>query len=786
MRRPQIACQRAVQSLQSPAPQHIWVPDDVLLLAVHRFFHGTCPHQKRHGSNVPGPLEARRRAAKRRMTASAGFYPQDSFPTSFSLGALFGYRSQPQNSWKYEPPSLPKDAQPRDAYSLSSPAWDSAQYGDLLPRGQANDLSSIDRDVPRSSTQQRTTQHLINTLGQDVNLEAVSPDSSHSRAIEHTLSSDDELETCLSSFKARVAVEGHVRSALLLKTSFRECLPPSPLAWKYYVAVLQHMLQLECNPAPVLQCLLENDGYLLRSVALLQSAEDCARFLGCLESIATAKHARIISLVRRIYGLMAHSAAEGERSTTEAYDAVLLRLIKYTGNSASSRRLNESSSVTRLLYALAAKLRKSAANNLLLSHLSQSGHDKKAIISTIYRVAEVPELFASAERALFYMPRQHLLAQIPAITLHFANQTRGKRNSAQSLKSRRMNVWLQLLQQVDTKANMDKDLLKAAMIPLAQGLFSYDAPATVPPEILIRALLLHQGLGYEVPSTNDKPRRFQALFADLLLSAQAEPKAYNNLLDVALPLIARHAGISLLLRCIRTMEEQKLPLSTEMNFEALVVEKLDDLHAPTDELSESQLQSRAYTLQACEKLVNVLDRMGHALPARMGEVAGLAGVRQFNHLLSRAIANNALPIAFRNVTTDLSLMERVAVVHQLAYHYSQDTTRTHREVWRSIYYLYNYLMSNSLPIGPLFTKAVVHSSITRPLTENRFVSARRLIWVYHLVARVEGDEVAARVENHFHTWRGDLIGRAKRIYVGVGGSKQGKAHVGTMKRLGLI
>jgi hypothetical protein len=118
MRRPPIACQRAVQSLQSPAPQHVWVPDDVLSLAVHRFFRTTCPSQKRHGSNVPGPLEARRRAAKRRMTASAGAFPQDGLPTSFSLSALFGYRSAPQNAWRYEPPSLPRNPWPLDTRTL--------------------------------------------------------------------------------------------------------------------------------------------------------------------------------------------------------------------------------------------------------------------------------------------------------------------------------------------------------------------------------------------------------------------------------------------------------------------------------------------------------------------------------------------------------------------------------------------------------------------------------------------------------------------------------------------
>lgn len=109
MRRPPTVCRRAVQSLQPPVPQHIWISDELLSSTLHRFFRASCPHQKRHGSHVPGPLEARRRAAKRRMTVSAGFYPQENFPSTFSLGALFGFRSNREPSWRYEPPSLQKE-----------------------------------------------------------------------------------------------------------------------------------------------------------------------------------------------------------------------------------------------------------------------------------------------------------------------------------------------------------------------------------------------------------------------------------------------------------------------------------------------------------------------------------------------------------------------------------------------------------------------------------------------------------------------------------------------------
>jgi hypothetical protein len=48
------------------------------------------------------------------MTVSANFYPQDSFPSSFNLGALFGFRSNPQPSWRYEPPSLQKEPEQVD------------------------------------------------------------------------------------------------------------------------------------------------------------------------------------------------------------------------------------------------------------------------------------------------------------------------------------------------------------------------------------------------------------------------------------------------------------------------------------------------------------------------------------------------------------------------------------------------------------------------------------------------------------------------------------------------
>ncbi|KAF2272449.1 uncharacterized protein EI97DRAFT_470412 [Westerdykella ornata] len=113
MQRPPIACSKAVQSLNSPPQPHIWIPDELLLRTLHRFFRAGCTHQKRHGSHVPGPLEARRRAVKRKLSVQASL-PQEGFGVPlFDLKALFGARSGGNPSWRYEAPSLSTASDPR-------------------------------------------------------------------------------------------------------------------------------------------------------------------------------------------------------------------------------------------------------------------------------------------------------------------------------------------------------------------------------------------------------------------------------------------------------------------------------------------------------------------------------------------------------------------------------------------------------------------------------------------------------------------------------------------------
>jgi hypothetical protein len=77
------ACRHALQRVPSRL-DYVWISDELLSLTFQRFVKG----QRRYGSQVPGPLEARNRLTKRRNTALAA--AGSSFDPAANVAHLFG------------------------------------------------------------------------------------------------------------------------------------------------------------------------------------------------------------------------------------------------------------------------------------------------------------------------------------------------------------------------------------------------------------------------------------------------------------------------------------------------------------------------------------------------------------------------------------------------------------------------------------------------------------------------------------------------------------------------
>jgi len=81
--------------------KHVWISDNFLAETFQQFAHRGLLF-KRYGSNVPGPLEARRRLAKRRMAGTTAYTP--SWNIEYDLSVLFGFTKHQVGSFQWEPP----------------------------------------------------------------------------------------------------------------------------------------------------------------------------------------------------------------------------------------------------------------------------------------------------------------------------------------------------------------------------------------------------------------------------------------------------------------------------------------------------------------------------------------------------------------------------------------------------------------------------------------------------------------------------------------------------------
>ncbi len=101
-----IVCRRVAHHGLSYNHDHIWISDEILSAALHRFSLSR-PH-RRNGSSVPGPLEASRRLAKRRMmglTMAGG-------GAGLDIGALFGVDGDRSNRpCQWQAPAVPTDSE---------------------------------------------------------------------------------------------------------------------------------------------------------------------------------------------------------------------------------------------------------------------------------------------------------------------------------------------------------------------------------------------------------------------------------------------------------------------------------------------------------------------------------------------------------------------------------------------------------------------------------------------------------------------------------------------------
>jgi len=665
------------------------------------------------------------------------------------------------------------------------------------PSAQSHETSpdSTIAKTTTSNTAHSFTQHLAHRLEEhyiaaQYPLEEAGPTTSGLSDVASQYSAEEQAMTCVEAFKMRIASADQLSEDerhTTVRQAFEDYRPMNTETSLYTILAIRHIVELECDPAPILV----QHSSLSFALPSLRSA----KISGFLKDLGTLleKWPQHVGAIHALHTRIAASAlAVPAKSFKNLYkDQNLMLLVRHLWRSAHMQSTKIEQAALYLLRSVAECIGDDYRRRRLLAALANSGTIEHTLISSI---AHAPSTrLPIAVEVLSCLPRERLLHLIPRmVPLQLRKRT-----------SQKMILWLELIHQLDAGlASTTSSLMDSTMSTLAK--FTFPSKKRTAD---IRALL--SAVAANSLRTNTLPNPSTSRISDMLVAIEAatarcgritvgatldaflsylhkDARPCEPLVQEFLALIALNGRISHMIPFLRALKKRGVNLVESGPLQQCVAAKVSAAKSMTTDTG-AKLKLQARTLKICRTISWLLGDLC-AGPIILEPISQktLEAQRQFAHILTRAEANHVLPLAYRNLTTELSADDSVQLIHHLAHQYSTDYTRTQRQAWRAMYYLYKYLRTNSLHIGPLISKAVVRLSIIRPMSENRFVSARRVIWVCHIVARVEGESVAKQLEADFWQWRGELIQHTKNVYMSVGGSRYDRVQIGTMKRLGLV
>jgi hypothetical protein len=173
----QLVCSARQKLLRRLPPcEAIWITDDLLSTSFNRFLASSKHQSARHGSNVPGPLEAQNRLSKRRMNYSARSGNETSPP---GLPAFAFPERHLRENWQWEPPSkgppasdsvdwvptldwLIEDSQVSDESAIALSQEGSTITESMQPLDLLNHVNKISEEV--DGTERKTIHSMVEIL----------------------------------------------------------------------------------------------------------------------------------------------------------------------------------------------------------------------------------------------------------------------------------------------------------------------------------------------------------------------------------------------------------------------------------------------------------------------------------------------------------------------------------------------------------------------------------------------------------------------------------------------
>ena len=710
-------CQRFAAQLSNPSPalpgsNHIWISDELLAEAFNRYVrvsHTT----RRYGSNVPGPLEARRRATKRRMGMAVAGAAMG--PSGGDFGALFGGGAgQPpmQIGWTWTAPGMQLNPsapskKPSNLWSWGTkPTKQTAQYEQLL------EMPPTGKELVEASRS----------------------------AFEALLKGREMLEmlcktdvTGICDFLRCSADEPAARNTIrLLEWLLGRSVSQS--AWQDITALVCDKIQLASI----------DDEELIQVIRILPRAFDWQHDESACQQL------------RDIYAAFAASLLEDARVILP-HQAILEEFCKITQSAqACSDLIDRLNMIVKLISC--ANTSSENISSVLLA-ISRYGGEDEPRAKLLSRLASV----------LDEVPTE-IVTEVLGLSTRFIVD---KRRAGGFARAHALN-WLKCLSAYQSLGRSSLDM-KIVYAELAKNLRpSQIAEHFAPPEMQsvdTMRMLLHTWL----PNTDleklqsDHHERRNASSGRKNLKTLQFSLRYLSAAD--LPFVADeferlHAagdgdypwtdflrafartGVDYEAMAHEVFELCKTKYPTERSFSYFVgMLNNPELVLPSStavSLIKHFLAAKqpSYAFLLFKQVPSVAITEVPDLPIAVLEHS--ASTRDVFEILLRQ--PNTIPVERREIHKLDVTPKHIEVIHLLAYDIANAAVLNPSQAYRNTWACYRWLQDRGAPLKPLISRAIVTAGILRPLQENIWIPDQRLDYVLSIVEKVEGPEEKDQVE----------------------------------------
>ncbi|KAK8218018.1 hypothetical protein IWZ01DRAFT_134602 [Phyllosticta capitalensis] len=761
-------CRAAAHSIVPRNCQALWITDDALVDALHRYTKASDAAKrsgsKRFGSNVPGPLEARRRLAGRRMGGLSAVGPPSAV---LDFGALFGgpfagaNRTPVEKSWRWEPPRPAGQSMIPDESSPPAPTFE-------IPDLQFVESDSVEqfrlrlRPIKKPSLATKLMEEfrvdpedriLINQIACDHFIARLASD----RRDGHKWLFKFVLENKYSVKKAGLVnrvVQHFAETGFFMVHNLDDFvsnfLPTACRLGKLHQSDLSSILDLLpsiCYKS-VTSGTTETKGWLLRVYRNIWQALRGSRELS-LEGMGRENVAKLAELVASL----PDPSPKKSRASGHRTDWSLFRLELYNLAWPINEPLPGTPNLQMAIESWARQLMESDSPNS--SNLRGLTWD--VLVSLIDSLPSIRAQFAmvAATRRLF--DDELDLESSKSLQIWVDCLARVRHCSLPNLPSYRLRVFemvpllaarVELLAAAKHFDNMDPVNLARGWLRAWLPLYNEEQVDHARWEVqhVKMKLAFEEGVRRMNPRFGyDDTKMFELifrLFADLGIVSIEVRKALEFLLE--------KYGPGEIFRLLQRLRTRNIFLQNPL-FLASLIETL----AETRPLRALEIfkKTPGMWLSLCPNLPLTLIAHG-----ALKREEFFALVNRWPRVVKEGLSQKEIDIQ----REELRIL-RSEMVQFVAFAWADAGILPTRVRFRNVYWCWRYLLDHYLPITPLLSKAFVRAAITGPLQNHQWVSRIKIGWVLEKFVRpLEGEYVERELGRLIHVWRGELIQEARR------------------------